>query len=217
MGIFMFKSFFLASAALLAATPAMAADFAGPRAEARLGWDRTAIDLSFDDGTTSFDGKGHDDGFGLGAEVGYDAALGAGKAIIGAYAGAEWATTKECSEVFGDDEACLKLGRNFTLGARIGAVVTPQALIYVKGGYSNGQLKATYEDFGDSDFNTSEKANRGGFHLGLGGEYNVSETGYVKAEVVRTNYNDADSSDEFVDAKIDARRTQAVVGFGLRF
>ena len=39
----------------------------------------------------------------------------------------------------------------------------------------------------------------------------------VKAEVVRTNYNDADSSDEFVDAKIDARRTQAVVGLGLRF
>ena len=212
----MFKSFFLATAALVAATPAIAADFAGPRAEVRFGWDRTAIDLSFDDGTTSFDGKGHDDGFGLGAEIGYDAALG-DKAIIGAYAGAEWATTKECSEVFGDDEACLKLGRNFTLGARIGAAVTPQALIYVKGGYSNGQLKATYEDFEDSDFNTSEKADRDGFHLGLGGEFNVSKTGFVKAEVVRTNYNDVDGSDGLVEARLDARRTQALVGFGLRF
>jgi outer membrane immunogenic protein len=212
----MLKSFFLASVALVAATPAMAADFAGPRAEARLGWDRTTIDLSFDDGDTVIDGKGHDDGFGLGAEVGYDVAVG-GKAILGAYAGAEWATTKECSEVFGDDEACLKLGRNFTLGARIGAALTPQALVYVKGGYSNGQIKATYEDFEDPDFNTSEKANRGGFHLGVGGEFNVSNSGYVKAEVVRTNYNDADSSDEFVEAKLDARRTQALVGFGLRF
>ena len=212
----MFKSFFLATAALVAATPAIAADFAGPRAEVRLGWDRTAIDLSFDDGTTSFDGKGHDDGFGLGTEIGYDAALG-DKGIIGAYAGAEWATTKECSEVFGDDEACLKLGRNFTLGARIGAAVTPQALIYVKGGYSNGQLKATYEDFEDSDFNTSEKADRDGFHLGLGGEFNVSKTGFVKAEVVRTNYNDVDGSDGLVEARLDARRTQALLGFGLRF
>ena len=212
----MFKSFFLATAALVAATPAIAADFAGPRAEVRFGWDRTAIDLSFDDGTTSFDGKGHDDGFGLGAEIGYDAALG-DKAIIGAYAGAEWATTKECSEVFGDDEACLKLGRNFTLGARIGAAITPQALIYVKGGYSNGQLKATYEDFEDSDFNTSEKADRDGFHLGLGGEFNVSKTGFVKAEVVRTNYNDVDGSDGLVEARLDARRTQALLGFGLRF
>jgi outer membrane immunogenic protein len=212
----MLKTVLLATAALVAATPAMAADFAGSRAEARIGWDRTTIDLSFDDGETAFDGKGHDDGFGLGAEVGYDLALG-NKAIIGAYAGAEWASTKECSEVFGNDEACLKLGRNFTLGARLGATVTPQALVYVKGGYSNGQLKATYEDFADSDFNTSEKANRDGFHLGLGGEYNVSETGYVKAEVVRTNYNDADSSDEFVEAKLDARRTQVLVGFGLRF
>ena len=212
----MFKSLILVTAAFVAATPAVAADFAGPRAEVRLGWDRTAIDLSFDDGTTSVDGKGHDDGFGLGAEVGYDAAIG-GKAILGAYAGAEWATTKECAEVFGDDEACLKLGRNFTLGARIGAAVTPKALIYVKGGYTNGQIKATYKDFQDSDFNGSDKANRGGFHLGLGGEINVSETGYVKAEAVRTNYNDADSSDEFAEAKLDASRTQVVVGFGLRF
>lgn len=212
----MFKTVLLAGAALVAAAPAMAADFAGPRVEARLGWDRTVIDLSFDDGDTSFHDKGHDDGFGLGAEAGYDVALGT-TAVLGAYAGAEWATTKECSAVYGDDEACLKLGRNFTLGARIGAAVTPQALVYVKGGYSNGQLKATYKDFADPDFNTSDKASRDGFHLGLGAEYNVSRTGYMKAEVVRTNYNDADISDEFIDAKLDVRRTQVLAGFGLRF
>ena len=212
----MLKTVLLATAALVAATPATAADFDGPRAEVRLGWDRTAIDLSVDDGTTSVDGKGHDDGFGLGAEVGYDALIG-GKAIIGASAGAEWATTKECGAVFGDDEACLKLGRNFTLGARIGAAVTPQALLYVKGGYSNGQLKLTYEDFDASGVDTIGKANRGGFHFGLGGEFNVSKTGYVKAEVVRTNYNDYDQSDEFAAVKLDARRTQALLGFGMRF
>ena len=90
-------------------------DFTGPRAEARIGVDRTTLELSYDDGETAVDGEDHDDGFGLGAEIGYDVAIG-GSAVIGGYAGIEAATTKECSEVFGEDEACLKLGRNFTAG-----------------------------------------------------------------------------------------------------
>lgn len=212
----MLKTVLLATGALFVASPAMAADFAGPRAEVRLGWDRTTLEVEYDDGDTVVDGKGDDDGFGVGAEIGYDVAVGSA-AVIGAYAGAEFATTKECSEVYGDDEACLKLGRNLTLGVRVGAAVSPQALIYVKGGYSNGQLKLTYEDFTDSDFDTSAKANRDGFHFGLGGEFNVSDTGYVKAEIVRTNYKDYDYSDDFVDAKLEASRTQILAGFGLRF
>jgi outer membrane immunogenic protein len=208
----MFKTVSVVALVLGAASPALAADFAGPRAEARLGWDRTTMEISYDDGFSSFNTKGHDDGFGLGAEVGYDVKLGTA-AVLGAYAGAEWASTKECTEVYGNDEACLKLGRNFTLGARIGATVSPKALLYVKGGYSNGQLKATYEDFADSSYNFSDKANRGGFHLGVGAEMNVTETGYVKLEAVRTNYNDYDNGDE----KLDTRRTQIVAGFGLRF
>ena len=212
----MLKTILMATGALVVASPAMAADFAGPRAEVRLGWDRTTLAVEYDDGDTVVDGKDHDDGLGVGAEIGYDVAVGS-SAVVGAYAGAEWATTKQCSEVYGEDEACLKLGRNLTLGVRVGAAVTPQALIYIKGGYSNGQLKVTYEDFNDSDFDTSDKANRGGFHLGLGGEFNVGQTGYVKAEIVHTNYKDYDYSDDFVDAKLEASRTQILAGFGLRF
>jgi outer membrane immunogenic protein len=119
--------------------------------------------------------------------------------------------------VFGEDEACLKLGRNLTAGVRIGAIVTPKLLIYLKGGYSNGQLRATYEDFEDSDFDTSDKANRGGFHAGVGAEFNLTESGFIKAEAIRTAYKAYDYSDEFVDAKLDASRTQIVAGFGLRF
>lgn len=212
----MLKTILMATGALVVASPAIAADFAGPRAEVRLGWDRTTLAVEYDDGDTVVDGKDHDDGLGVGAEIGYDVAVGS-SAVVGAYAGAEWATTKQCSEVYGEDEACLKLGRNLTLGVRAGAMVTPQALIYIKGGYSNGQLKVTYEDFNDSDFDTSDKANRGGFHLGLGGEFNVGQTGYVKAEIVHTNYKDYDYSDDFVDAKLEASRTQILAGFGLRF
>jgi outer membrane immunogenic protein len=202
--------FVLFAAGAFVSAPAAAANFTGPRAEVRGGWDRTTIDLSVDD----MSGSGHKDGFNLGAEVGYDASLGA-MVVAGAYAGVEFATTKACSEVYGDDEACLKLGRNFTLGARLGAKVSPQAMLYVKGGYSNGQLKATYKDFIDPTYSFSAHANRDGFHFGGGVELAVGPNGYVRAEYVRTNYDDYNNSDFGV--KIDAHRDQALLGFGLRF
>ena len=202
--------------ASLVGSPAFAAGFTGPRAEVRGGWDRTTIDVEYDDGFDQFSDDGDDTGFNLGGEVGYDFPIGE-RAIIGAYAGAEWASTKECDEVYGDDKACLKLGRNFTLGARAGAAVSPTILLYAKAGYSNGQLKATYEDFLDSDFNYSDKANRDGFHFGLGGEMAVGSSGYVRAEYVRTNYDDYDSSEDGVDVKVDSHRDQLIFGFGLRF
>ena len=194
------------------ATPAVAANFAGPRAEVRLGWDRTRAEVS----ALGENASAHDDGFSAGAEAGYDLQLG-GTALVGAYGGVDFATTKECTEVYGSDEACLKLGRNFSLGARLGAAVSPKALVYVKGGYSNGQLKATYVDQIDPTNNSTDKASRDDFHVGLGAEYAVSPTGYLKAEVVRINYNDYDYSDPDLTAKLDTRRTQVLVGFGLRF
>jgi outer membrane immunogenic protein len=204
-----------ASTALIA-VPATAAGFSGPRAEVRGGFDRTTVDLSYDDGVDSLSGDDHKDGFNLGAEVGYDALVGKG-VVAGAYAGVEFATTKTCSEVFGNDKACLKLGRNFTLGARLGANVSPSTLIYVKGGYSNGQLKAKYTNFDDSTLNASDHANRGGFHFGAGAEVLVGSNGYVRAEYVRTNYNDYDYSDSDFAAGIDTHRDQVLLGFGMRF
>lgn len=198
------------------AGPALAADFAGPRAELRGGWDRTTLDLHYDDGIDSFKEDGHDDGVNFGAEVGYDAPIGPSM-IAGGYAGVEFATTKECSEIFGNDEACLKLGRNFTVGARLGGKISPAAMLYIKGGYSNGQIKATYENSDDPSWNGSDRASRGGFHFGLGGEMAFGPNTYVRAEYVRTNYNDYDYSDSDFDIRLDAHRDQLILGFGARF
>ena len=209
-------SFTLLASATLFAAPAVAADFAGPRAEIRLGFDKTTIDLGYDDGFDTASGSGHDSGFGLGAELGFDAALGS-RVRGGVYAGVEGSTTKECSELFGEDEACLRLGRNFTAGARLGVVASPRIMVYAKGGYSNGQLRATYEDFLDSSYNFDEHANRGGFHVGGGVEVAVNASSYVRAEYVRTNYNDYRYDDGFEALTIDSHRDQLFVGFGLRF
>jgi outer membrane immunogenic protein len=137
--------------------------------------------------------------------------------IAGAYAGIEGATTKQCSPIFGNDEGCLRLGRNLTVGARVGAKVSPLAMLYVKGGYSNGQLRATYRDFDDPTFNWSEHTNRGGYHFGAGGEIAVGPQGYVRLEYVRTNYNGYHYSDPGVRFSVDGHRDQVLAGFGLRF
>ena len=148
-------SFILCAVAAVIAAPATAASFSGPRAEARVGWDRTTLDLSYQDAEDSLSGSGHKSGYDVGAEVGYDYQSASGF-VAGAYAGVDYASTKKCSAVFGDDRGCLKLGRNFTVGARVGAKVSPLIMLYAKGGYSNGQIKATYHnsddptlDFGD--------------------------------------------------------------------
>ena len=206
---------FITSASIIA-SPAAAAGFAGARAEVRGGFDRTTIDLSYDDGVDSLSGNDHKDGFNLGAEVGYDTLVGKG-VVAGAYAGVEFATTKVCSEVFGNDKACLKLGRNFTVGARLGAKVSPSAILYVKGGYSNGQLRAKYSNFDDPTLNDSTHSNRGGFHVGAGAEMLIGSNTYVRAEYVRTNYNDYKYADSDFTAGIDAHRDQVLLGFGLRY
>jgi outer membrane immunogenic protein len=200
----------------LIATPAWAADFSGARAEIRGGWDKTSLDVSFDDGVDRLSGHGSKSGFNLGAEVGYDALL-SPTIIAGAYAGIEGATTKDCSEVIGNDSACLKLGRNFTVGARLGARLSPIAMLYVKGGYSNGQLRATYDNSDDPTLNFSEHVNRGGFHVGAGAQVAVGHAGYIRAEFVHTNYSGYHASDPDFSGSIDGHRDQGILGFGVQF
>lgn len=207
---------FYAVVVAISAPATAASSFSGLRAEVRGGWDKTRIDVTLDDGTDRVSGHGSKSGFNLGAEVGYDAAI-SPTIIAGAYAGIEGSTAKECSPVVGNDEACLKLGRNFTLGARLGAKVSPMALLYVKGGYSNGQIKATYDNNDDPTLDFSDHANRGGFHFGIGAEAAVGHRGYIRAEYVRTNYSDYDYSVPDFRVNVDGHRDQALLGFGVRF
>lgn len=206
----------IVSLAVVCSTPAGAASFSGARAELRGGWDRTTLNLSYDDGVDAFSTSGHKSGLNLGAEIGYDAPLGT-TALFGAYAGIEGATTKDCSAVVGNDEACLKLGRNFTLGGRIGAKVNPKVMVYAKAGYSNGQLRATYRNSDDSTLDFSDHSNRGGVHFGAGVEASVGPQGYVRAEYVRTNYKGYHYGASGVAVTLDGHRDQALVGFGMRF
>ncbi|GAA0313685.1 hypothetical protein GCM10009087_25030 [Sphingomonas oligophenolica] len=202
------KLLFASVAALVIATPAMAQDASssfkgGARVEARLGVDDVVLSVNGDSDSKV--------GLAYGGEAGYDFVTKSGF-VIGAYAGIEGATTKDCTAVYGNDEACIKAGRNITAGIRAGGIVG-KGLLYAKGGYTNGRITATYRSNTTPANNFSDGANADGFHVGAGYEVDISSNTYAKIEYVYTNY----SLGNDLGLNIDAQRHQGVVGFGFRF
>ncbi len=213
----MHSRYLLAGALAALATPAIAQETGttGFRAEVRAGYDNAQLNVDYDDGVDSFNESDGANGIAYGAEIGYDFNL--GSVVVGPYAGIDFASTDYCSELFGDDEACIEAGRNITAGLRLGAQVSSNALIYAKGGYSNGRVTLAYEDFEDiiDDFEESESLD--GFHIGAGAEIGFSGSTYGKLEYVYTQYDGYDYEDTDFAAGADLSRHQVLVGFGVRF
>lgn len=204
----------LLCAAVLAAcvsSPALADAPSGARIEAHVGWDRPGAELDYDDGVDQFSVSGHDDGLLYGGEIGYDHAVGA--MSLGIYAGLDMSDAKRCEEVFGDDAACLKIKRNITAGVRAGGMMGNWAMLYVKGGYSNGRARVSYQDFIDPTNNDSLSKSRGGWHLGAGLETALGSNAYAKVEYVYTDYKNF--SDGVTSLGFD--RSQIIGGIGFRF
>lgn len=196
-----------AATVMFGAAPAFAQDIApgaGFRVEARAGLDHVRVGVEGEHGSRS--------GFDYSMEAGYD--LRAGGALVGVYAGIGDSTTKECTEVFGGDRACVRADRNINVGARIGARVGASSIVYAKGGYSNGRAHIRYSDPAAPANNFSIGDNADGWHLGAGVEYGLRGGVYVKAEYVYTNYS-TDTDDLGFDSDLD--RHQLLGGVGIRF
>lgn len=195
------------AAAVAAASPSLAADFTGPRAEVRIGYDNVGATVSDD-----FDEfSGNQGGFSYGGGIGYDFAL-SPQIILGVETNFSGATTKTCSEVFGLDELCVSTGFDFEAAARLG-YATNKALFYAKVGYANSRLTASYEDFEDILDDESESTTISGVRFGVGIEYAVSSNQYIKLEYLHTNY----SNETGLGYDVGLDRNQIIAGFGLRF
>lgn len=155
-----------ASAAVLAATPAIAqsAAPAGPRVEAVIGYDKVKA-LGDNDGGVLY---------GLG--VGYDFAVAPSVSL-----GVDGEITDSTQEVGDEDVAQVKSGRDLYAGARANFAVSPTANLYVKGGYTNARFKAT-------DGLDSFSENVDGYRVGAGGQIAVSGKAYVGGEYRYSNY-----------------------------
>lgn len=190
--------------------------FDGPRIEIQAGWDSPTISLRASDGVDSIDESEGKSGVTYGGELGYDYAM-TPISFVGLYAGIQGSTTEECTEVYGGDEACLKAGRNFTAGIRAGFMLSPTSAAYMKGGYSNGRVRLTYEDPAFPADNFEEGGNLDGFHVGAGAEFAFGTRTYGKVEYVYSNYGNYDYVDGTDSASLGLDRHQVVAGLGVRF
>lgn len=213
----------VAGSTIAIATPALAqsADdtFTGPRVEALVGYDDLKAGSSVDD-----DGNENNDqsieGVNYGIGVGYDVDLGG--AVVGVEG--EWTdSTAKTEFADGDFEGFgfgrVDAGRDLYIGARAGAKVQPDLLLYAKGGYTNAKLNVLAND-GVTEFD--QDYNLDGFRVGAGAEYAMSENSFFKLEYRYSNYQEGevDFDGTLPDSErfdVDLDRHQVMAGFGLRF
>lgn len=185
--------------ASILAAPAFAQDvapFTGFRAEGVLGWDRLG------------DGVDRDSGIVYGAQLGYDAQ--AGRAIVGLEGELTGSTTdlRAASVLVPGDRLALDAGRDLYLGGRVGIAVTPTAMLYAKGGYTNARVETDYT-IGNTSVRDGE--NMDGYRVGAGAEMAIGRSTYVKGEYRYSNYG------RVAGESIDVDRHQLLAGVGVRF
>ena len=169
-------SVLLAAVAVAASAPAFAADLAGPRVEAVVGWDHVRANPA---GT----GNLNSDGFLYGLGLGYDFAVG-GNVALGL--DAEISDSSADFDVTdGTTRARLSAGRDLYVGGRITGAVSEKFNVYAKVGYTNARFKGTVTT---GTTTTSASGNGDGIRAGVGAQYAVGSNAYVGAEYRYSNY-----------------------------
>lgn len=203
-------------AAIAFASPALANDFSGARAEAHLGYDVTRTKLTvIEDGDTETL-KDSDSGLLYGIGIGYDFAVGENQ-IVGIEANLDFSNAKECAELYGDDRQCIKSKRDIEVSARFGTVVAKNLLLYAKLGYANGRNKLSYHDFDNILEDYSQSFDRAGVRVGAGLEAKVSGNLYTKAEYRYTDYKNWKEADGNDSVSLGFSRHQVLGAIGYRF
>jgi len=83
-------------------------------------------------------------------------------------------------------------------------LVTPQLLVYAKGGYVNNEQRKRFDaPVGETSFYDHYRTD--GYQLGGGAEYSLTDMFYVNAEYKYSNYHS------------HTARQRALIGFGVRF
>jgi outer membrane immunogenic protein len=187
-----------ASAQDVAATSTNPTSFRGFRLEGNFGGDR-------------FKSQGdHRDKFGYGGTVGFDGMIG-DKIVVGPEA-SYWRANKwneNCTPGVIGGSVCHKSFEEYGAAIRAGYLVTPDLLVFGKGGYvSNEQRKRFDAPPGQTSYYNHGRTD--GYQLGGGVEYSLSKLSlpapvYVNAQYVYSNYADHTS------------RQRVMGGIGIRF
>jgi outer membrane immunogenic protein len=192
--------------------------FTGARIGVTGGYDVTKAGSSVDD-----DGNDNNDqsidGVAYGVTAGYDIDLGgAVVGIEGEYTDSSAKTEFDDGDFEGFGFGQVDTGRDLYIGARVGAKVSPNALLYAKGGYTNTKLNILSSD-GTTETNRDFKLD--GWRVGAGAEYAMSRNTFVNLEYRYSKYSEANI--EFPDGTttpdfdVDTDRHQVMAGVGVRF
>ena len=199
--------------------------FTGFRLEALGGYDTTNADTDgdFSPGTQDrFDnGSGNGlDGFLYGVGVGYDMPV--GPVVLGIEGEVTDSTAGESDRdtLGAGSRTSFEAERDFYVGARVGVPVSPQAMVYAKGGYTNARFGLDADD--GAGFAQDFDATLDGFRVGAGMEYLLGSNVYGKLEYRYSNYSDLEvdvgnTNINYNDFDVNTDRHQVVAGVGIRF
>lgn len=212
-----------AGTTIASATPALAQDegstFTGPRVEAIVGYESIKAGSSVDDDVNA-DNDESIEGLMYGVGIGYDFDLGgAVVGVEGELTDSDAKTKFEDGDFEGFGFGTVKTNRDLYLGARVGAKVGPNMLLYAKGGYSNAKLDVLAND-GTTEL--TQDIDLDGWRVGAGAEYALNQNAFVKLEYRYTKYGEAeiDFDGELPDTErfdIDTDRHQIAASVGWRF
>jgi len=182
---------------------ASAQEFNGPSIGVQAGWNST--DVRLPDGTSGVPGVDQStDAFVGGAFLAYDYEV-VPSVVIGAQAEFNVAASDDFGSAGNTAGIRLDPRYSFDLTARAGYLVTPETLIYVRGGYSNARVRTTILKDAKG---TSSSDNRDGWLIGGGAERMITD--HISA---RLEYRYADLGEG--PDKFD--RHQVLVGAAYRF
>ncbi len=179
----MYKFAFALAAAVVATSPVLAQS-AGPAAGSEPfngayvgvqgGWQQDRQKLTVTDANGTRSASQNKSGFAYGGQIGYDFKL-TPQVVLGV----EASLTGRTGESFLDDgnggTARLKQGRTIGASARLGYLVSPEGLLYVRGGYANAKF-----NIDDAFGRVSEK--RDGYVAGVGYEQIVARNVSARIE-----------------------------------
>jgi outer membrane immunogenic protein len=205
----MTKSFSRIAFALLAgaavAAPAAAQEaknFSGPFVGVQLGWqqDRQSLTTSTVPPTTT---RSSGDGFAYGGQAGYDVQLGS-SAVLGVEASITGRTGSNRFPTFD-----LEAGRTINATARAGWLITPEGLLYARGGYSNARFNI------QGPAGASET--RDGYLVGAGYEHMLARNVSARVEYNYSDYGNDTLPGIGGGARLNYHRHAVMTGVNFRF
>jgi outer membrane immunogenic protein len=209
---------YLAAAAALLAVPAFAAPaepFNGPFVGVQGGWQQDHEQLRIDDAGTIDRFGDRKAGFTYGAQAGWDFRL-TPQIVAGVEASATGRTGRERFDDGAGNSFRLRDGRTFGATARLGYLVTPNGLLYARGGYENARFKL------DADGSGGFARNRDGYVAGVGYEQALTKTVSARLEYDYSNFGhdrlNGLANDLGVDsARVKYERNAVTAGLNLHF